>query len=161
MSELTVATLLRQQGQSQQAAEGLMRWLGQHPKDDQAWAALADCMLDLGDPAKAEVALRRAIEQVTLPAVLETLRITHRAAATWGVASPRIAVAGLNPHAGEGGLMGREEIEVIVPALQQARLQPCASSVYNLSILISRTCPTIRRSSNRSPYRASPFRSKL
>ena len=54
MSEVTVATLLRQQGQSQQAAEGLMRWLSQHPKDDQAWAILADCMLDLGDPAKAK-----------------------------------------------------------------------------------------------------------
>ncbi len=61
MSEVTVATLLRQQGQSQQAAEGLMRWLSQHPKDDQAWSTLADCMFDLGDSAKAEVALRRAI----------------------------------------------------------------------------------------------------
>ncbi|MDI9331632.1 MAG: tetratricopeptide repeat protein [Alphaproteobacteria bacterium] len=61
MSEIAIATLLRQQGQTDKAAEGLMRWLGQHPKDDQAWATLADCMLELGDPAKAEVAFRRAI----------------------------------------------------------------------------------------------------
>lgn len=38
-----------------------------------------------------------------------------------GVAAPRIAVAGLNPHAGEGGLMGREEIELIAPAIADAR----------------------------------------
>lgn len=69
------------------------------------------------------VALRRAIEQVTLPAVLETLRITHRAAATWGVASPRIAVAGLNPHAGEGGLFGDEELTIIGPAIEAARAE--------------------------------------
>jgi 4-hydroxythreonine-4-phosphate dehydrogenase len=69
------------------------------------------------------VALRRAIDQVTLPAVLETLRITHRAAATWGVASPRIAVAGLNPHAGEGGLFGDEELTIIGPAIAAARAE--------------------------------------
>ena len=69
------------------------------------------------------VALRRAIEQVTQPAVLETLRITHRAAATWGVRAPRIAVAGLNPHAGEGGLFGDEELTIIGPAIEAARAE--------------------------------------
>jgi 4-hydroxythreonine-4-phosphate dehydrogenase len=39
----------------------------------------------------------------------------------WGVASPRIAVCGLNPHAGEGGVMGREELDVISPAIEAAR----------------------------------------
>ena len=49
------------------------------------------------------LSLRRAIDAVTFDAVIETLRIAHRSAARWGQATPRIAVAGLNPHAGEGG----------------------------------------------------------
>ncbi|MEA3393305.1 MAG: 4-hydroxythreonine-4-phosphate dehydrogenase PdxA, partial [Pseudomonadota bacterium] len=67
------------------------------------------------------VSLRQAIEAVTHDNVLQTLRITH--AALWPVLGrvPRIGVAGLNPHAGEGGLFGREEIEIIMPALAQAR----------------------------------------
>lgn len=69
------------------------------------------------------VALREAIEQLTFERVLETLRITHRSAALWGQPRPRIAVAGLNPHAGEGGLMGREEIEVIAPAIRVAQAE--------------------------------------
>lgn len=52
----------------------------------------------------------------------ETLRITARALTTdFGVASPRIAVAGLNPHAGEGGAMGSEERRVIAPVLERLR----------------------------------------
>ncbi|MFO1210058.1 MAG: 4-hydroxythreonine-4-phosphate dehydrogenase PdxA [Amaricoccus sp.] len=60
-----------------------------------------------------------AVPRALTPALLEaTLRITHRAlAADFGIADPRIAVAGLNPHAGEGGAMGREEIEVIGPVV--------------------------------------------
>ena len=69
------------------------------------------------------VALRRAVELVTFDAVLETLRIAHRAAAAWGQGAPRIAVAGLNPHAGEGGLFGTEEIEIIAPAIAAARAE--------------------------------------
>jgi 4-hydroxythreonine-4-phosphate dehydrogenase len=68
-------------------------------------------------------ALREAIERVTVDAVLSTLRISHAAAASWGQRAPRIAVAGLNPHAGEGGLFGREEIEVIAPAIAAARAE--------------------------------------
>jgi 4-hydroxythreonine-4-phosphate dehydrogenase len=67
------------------------------------------------------VSLRRAIELVSFDNVLETLRIAHRAAAAWGQVSPRIAVAGLNPHAGEGGLFGDEELRIIAPAVQAAR----------------------------------------
>jgi 4-hydroxythreonine-4-phosphate dehydrogenase len=57
------------------------------------------------------------------PALLdETIRIIARDLGRWfGLAAPRIAVAGLNPHAGEGGAMGREEIEVIGPALDRLR----------------------------------------
>lgn len=69
------------------------------------------------------VSLRQAIEAVTFDNVLQTLRITHRALHALLGRAPRIAVAGLNPHAGEGGLFGREEIEVIAPALAQARAE--------------------------------------
>ncbi|WP_292293436.1 4-hydroxythreonine-4-phosphate dehydrogenase PdxA [Marivita sp.] len=55
--------------------------------------------------------------------LLETrIRITHAALrAQFGIADPRLAVAGLNPHAGEGGRMGREEIDVIAPVLERLR----------------------------------------
>jgi 4-hydroxythreonine-4-phosphate dehydrogenase len=66
------------------------------------------------------LSLRRAIDAVTFDAVLQTLRIAHRAAAAWGQLRPRIAVAGLNPHAGEGGLFGDEELRIIGPAVKAA-----------------------------------------
>lgn len=69
------------------------------------------------------VSLRQAIEAVTLDNVLSTLRITHAALIPMLGRTPRIAVAGLNPHAGEGGLFGREEIEVIAPAMDRARAE--------------------------------------
>jgi 4-hydroxythreonine-4-phosphate dehydrogenase len=54
--------------------------------------------------------------------ILETLRVIHRdLRSRFGIVAPRIAVAGLNPHAGEGGAIGREEIEIIAPALEAAR----------------------------------------
>jgi len=68
------------------------------------------------------VSLRDAIDSVTVEAVHETLRITHaHFTGLLGRSRCRIAVAGLNPHAGEGGLFGREEIEVIAPAVARAR----------------------------------------
>ena len=69
------------------------------------------------------VALRRAIEMLDFDAVLQTLRIAHRSATAWGQAAPRIAVAGLNPHAGEGGLFGDEELRFIAPAVLAARAE--------------------------------------
>ena len=74
------------------------------------------------------LSLRRAIEAVTFDAVLETIRIAHRSAARWGMPAPRIAVAGLNPHAGEGGLFGDEELRVIAPAVDAARAEGIAAS---------------------------------
>jgi 4-hydroxythreonine-4-phosphate dehydrogenase len=74
------------------------------------------------------LALRRAIEAVTFDAVLQTLRIAHRAAQAWGQAAPRIAVAGLNPHAGEGGLFGDEELTIIGPAVRAAQAEGIAAS---------------------------------
>jgi len=70
------------------------------------------------------LSLRRAIEAVTFEAVLETVRIAHQAARRLlGLAKPRVAVAGLNPHAGEGGLFGDEELRIIGPAVQAARAE--------------------------------------
>ena len=69
------------------------------------------------------VSLRDAIDAVTLENVLQTLRITHAALTRSLGRAPRMAVAGLNPHAGEGGLFGREELEVIAPAVAAARAQ--------------------------------------
>jgi len=64
------------------------------------------------------------------PALLEeTLRITHAGlVADFGIAAPRIAVAGLNPHAGEGGAMGEEERTVIEPVLARLRAEGMALS---------------------------------
>ena len=67
------------------------------------------------------MSLRRAIDAITFDAVLETILIAHRSAARFGLPTPRIAVAGLNPHAGEGGLFGDEELRVIGPAIAAAR----------------------------------------
>jgi 4-hydroxythreonine-4-phosphate dehydrogenase len=69
------------------------------------------------------LALRDAIDAVTFEAVLDTLRITQASALAWGSGRPRIAVAGLNPHAGEDGLFGDEEKRVIAPALAAARAE--------------------------------------
>ncbi len=69
------------------------------------------------------VSLRQAIEGVTVDNILQTLRITHAAELAATGRAPHMAVAGLNPHAGEGGLMGREELDIIIPAMQQARAE--------------------------------------
>ena len=69
------------------------------------------------------VSLRDAIEAVTFDNVLQTLRITHQSLLASLGQAPRIGVAGLNPHAGEGGLFGREELDIIAPAIAAARTQ--------------------------------------
>jgi 4-hydroxythreonine-4-phosphate dehydrogenase len=66
------------------------------------------------------VPLQRAIDMVTTANVLDTLKLIH---AHWPTAKPRIAVAGLNPHAGEGGIMGTQEMEHIAPAIALAQAQ--------------------------------------
>lgn len=69
------------------------------------------------------VSLRQALDAVTCNNVLESLRITHQSLSLVLGRPPKIGVAGLNPHAGEGGLFGREEIEIIEPAMQTARAE--------------------------------------
>ena len=66
--------------------------------------------------------LRAVPDAVTRKAIAETIAIVRRELAhRFGIAAPRIAVCGLNPHAGEGGHLGREEIDVVAPAIAAAR----------------------------------------
>jgi 4-hydroxythreonine-4-phosphate dehydrogenase len=67
------------------------------------------------------VSLRQAIDAVTQAQVLQTLQITHRSWQQLHGCAPRMVVAGLNPHAGEDGLFGLEEINEIAPAIAQAQ----------------------------------------
>ncbi len=69
------------------------------------------------------VSLRAALDAVTVANVLQTLRITHAALSRTLGRTPRIGVAGLNPHAGEGGLFGSEEQTAIAPAVAAARAE--------------------------------------
>lgn len=66
------------------------------------------------------VSLREACERVKKERVLACIRMADDACRALGIAKPKIAVAGLNPHCGEGGLFGREEIEEIQPAINAA-----------------------------------------
>jgi len=67
------------------------------------------------------VALSEAIQRVTSARVEETIELAYQACRALGVPDPRIAVAGLNPHASEGGLFGQEEAQAIMPAVRAAR----------------------------------------
>ena len=67
--------------------------------------------------------LRKAIEQADFEAQMSAIRLAHLGGKALGIAAPRIAVAGLNPHAGEGGLFGDEEIRIIAPAIEAARAE--------------------------------------
>ncbi len=67
------------------------------------------------------VSLREACDRAKKERILEVIRIADQACKAIGIAEPKIGVAGLNPHCGEGGLFGREEIEEIAPAVQAAK----------------------------------------
>jgi 4-hydroxythreonine-4-phosphate dehydrogenase len=72
--------------------------------------------------ATTHLALAEVAGAITRESLEQTLRILHRALQQrFGMTEPRILVAGLNPHAGEGGHLGREEIEIISPVLDQLR----------------------------------------
>ena len=74
------------------------------------------------------VPLRAVAELITEDAVLQATRLAHDTLRAAGNPHPRIAVAGLNPHAGDGGIFGREEIEVIRPAVERAKAEQVAAS---------------------------------
>lgn len=73
-------------------------------------------------PVTVHIALAEVPRVLTAERIVETGRITARALQRdFGIAAPRLAIAGLNPHAGEGGMMGREDAAVITPAVAQLR----------------------------------------
>jgi 4-hydroxythreonine-4-phosphate dehydrogenase len=74
------------------------------------------------------VPLRAVADLITEEAVLQAIRLAERTLRAAGNAHPRIGVAGLNPHAGDGGIFGREEILVIAPAVARARAEQIAVS---------------------------------
>jgi 4-hydroxythreonine-4-phosphate dehydrogenase len=89
-------------------------------------------MLCFGETKISHVTLhqsvKQAIEAITRDKVGRVISTTDQALRRLGVAAPRIAVSGLNPHAGEGGLFGREEIEIIRPAIEAAAAEGLAVS---------------------------------
>ena len=73
-------------------------------------------------PVTIHVSLRRAIETLHAGAIVHAGKVTAAALSQdFGIARPRLAVAGLNPHAGEDGEMGREDIEIVAPAIRRLR----------------------------------------
>ena len=85
--------------------------------------------------------LSEACDYVTTENVLRAVRLTNEHFAMWGFPAPRIAVAGLNPHASDNGLIGREELDEIAPAVEAARSEGIdatgphpSDSVFNKAI---------------------------
>ena len=75
-------------------------------------------------PITVHASLRRMLDMLTADRIVEVCRVTAAALRQhWGIAHPRLAVAGLNPHAGEDGTMGEEEITVIAPAIARLRAE--------------------------------------
>lgn len=67
------------------------------------------------------VSLREACDRVKKARVLEVIEIANKACLDMGIENPKVAVAGLNPHCGEHGLFGTEEIDEIIPAIEEAK----------------------------------------
>ncbi|MCE2565443.1 4-hydroxythreonine-4-phosphate dehydrogenase PdxA [Komagataeibacter sp. FNDCF1] len=75
-------------------------------------------------PVTIHVSLRRALDELTTDGIIAATRTTHAALVRdFGIAAPRIAMAGLNPHAGESGSMGTEEQTIIMPAMETLRAE--------------------------------------
>jgi 4-hydroxythreonine-4-phosphate dehydrogenase len=73
-------------------------------------------------PVTIHISLREALQELGTPKIVEAARIAAAGLRRdFGIDRPRLAVAGLNPHAGEGGALGREEIEIIAPAIEELR----------------------------------------
>jgi 4-hydroxythreonine-4-phosphate dehydrogenase len=69
------------------------------------------------------ISLLKAITSLTIDRELVVIRLAHNTMQQLGILRPKIAVAGLNPHAGEGGLFGFEDKECILPAIEAAKLE--------------------------------------
>ena len=80
-------------------------------------------------PVTVHVSLRAALDGLSAEAIVAAARITAEALRDqFGIAAPRLAVAGLNPHAGEGGAMGNDEARVIAPAIAALRAEGIAAT---------------------------------
>jgi 4-hydroxythreonine-4-phosphate dehydrogenase len=69
------------------------------------------------------IPLGEVCAQITPERILRAIRLAHNTLGSAGIEKPRIAVAALNPHAGDGGMFGREEIDVIAPTIETARAE--------------------------------------
>jgi len=88
------------------------------------WAGHTDLLAHLTGASRVatvHIALADVPRALTRETMAETIRLVARELPRFGVAHPRIGVAGLNPHAGESGLFGREEIDAIAPAVEECR----------------------------------------
>ena len=75
-------------------------------------------------PVTTHISLAEAISLLSIDLLMSRVRATERGLVrNFGIDRPRIAVAGLNPHAGEGGALGREEIEIVIPAIELLRAE--------------------------------------
>jgi 4-hydroxythreonine-4-phosphate dehydrogenase len=73
-------------------------------------------------PVTIHLALRQAIAALTSAMIVTAGRVTHTALQRdFGIATPVLAIAGLNPHAGEGGSLGREDLDIVAPAIAELR----------------------------------------
>lgn len=83
--------------------------------------------------------VRQALSMITTDRVLRTIRALNEVLTKLGIQGPKIAVSGVNPHAGEGGLFGREEEQTIAPAIEAARAEGItADGPIGADILIQR-----------------------
>lgn len=98
--------------------ELLSRWAGAERTEMIGFAGALRVML-----ATRHMPLRAAIDRITEEHVLDRLRLMSEALLGLGFEAPRLALAGLNPHAGEGGLLGSEESTVLAPAVARARAE--------------------------------------
>ena len=103
-----------------------------HPGHTEIFGALTNtkdyAMMLLGEDLRVvhvstHVSLQEAINRTKKPRILTVIRLANRALKALGIGEPKIAVAGLNPHAGEHGLFGNEEVEEIIPAIEEARTE--------------------------------------
>jgi 4-hydroxythreonine-4-phosphate dehydrogenase len=88
------------------------------------------------------VSIAEVSQNITIPNIIHTLQLASATLQQARIHSPRIGVAALNPHVGEGGLFGREEIEIIAPAIQAAQRQGIhALGPYAADTIFLRTKP--------------------
>ena len=70
--------------------------------------------------ATSHLALRKAIEKITPEFIEQTIITSYKTLQQWGLQTPRIALSAFNPHASDGGSMGREDLDILTPAIQAA-----------------------------------------